>query len=483
MPHTRRRAVRLASLLALATVTLSCGGGGDGGGTAPPTVASVEIGAAATPVLFQTIGRTTQLTAVARDAAGAAIAGASVTWNSSSATVASVSTNGGVVTAVGNGTAQVTASAGGVASPSRTITVAQVPASIAVTPATVAFGAIGSSRQLAGAVVDSSGAPVAGAPALSWTRAGTGAVASVSPTGLATALAVGASDTAVASASGFVARVPISVTQVVASILVNSTGPDTLATTGRTKQYAAVPRDSQGNAIPGVIPSWTSSLGSVASIGSGSGLATALGDGITNVIATSNAVTGQRALTVRRFAAVLLASPASVSITTPAGTQSLSGTAQDSVATDLPITWVSRATTVATVAPSSGAAVTAQATGNGSTHVVMTAGTRRDSVLVTVSGQPSFPLLADVTVGDFFFRSVNNGSQNAAVDTIGVGGTVVWSWAGAASHNVQSTGAPSFTSSSVRTSGTYQFTFSAAGSYDYICIVHGISMSGRVVVR
>jgi len=90
---------------------------------------------------------------------------------------------------------------------------------------------------------------------------------------------------------------------------------------------------------------------------------------------------------------------------------------------------------------------------------------------------------AAVQVGDNFFRSSRNSTSNPAVDTIAAGGTVTWTWAGVNSHSVESTGAPSFTTSTVKTSGTYAFTFTSAGTYTYDCGVHGASMSGRVVVQ
>ena len=468
----------LASLLAI--LVLSCGGG-DGGGTAPPTVASVEIGGAAIPALFQTFGRTVQLTATARDAGGAAIAGASVTWLSTNTAVATVS-GSGLVTIVGNGTSQVTASAGGVTSSQRTVTVLQFAASILVTPGAVAFGAIGSTRQLVGVVVDSSGATVASAPIPTWSRAGSGATASVSATGLATALAVGTADTAVAAASALTQRVPISVTQLVATILLTSTGSDTLRTTGRTKQYAAVPRDSQGNTVAGATVTWSSSGTGIASIGAGTGLATAIADGNTNIVALANAITAQRVLTVRRFASTFQMNPNAASITTSLGSQGFTGSAQDSVATILPITWASRTTSVATLNTSTGTAATATAVGNGSSYIVMSAGTRADSALLTVSGQSTAPITASVTVGDFFFRSDRNGSQIAPVDTVAVGGSVTWTWVGSQPHSVFSQGSPSFVSSVVQNSGTFLRSFGAAGSYAYICSVHP-SMTGTVVVR
>ena len=109
-------------------------------------------------------------------------------------------------------------------------------------------------------------------------------------------------------------------------------------------------------------------------------------------------------------------------------------------------------------------------------------GTRSDSALITVSGQAVAPLTATVLVGNVFFRSQRNNSQNAAVDTIAVGGTVTWEWV-SGTHSVQSQGAPNFPSSGNQVAGSYAFTFASTGTYQYDCAIHGSSMSGRVVVR
>jgi len=102
------------------------------------------------------------------------------------------------------------------------------------------------------------------------------------------------------------------------------------------------------------------------------------------------------------------------------------------------------------------------------------------------SGGPPAPTTAAVTVGDIFFKSALNGSSNPAVDTVAVNGTVTWTWATteALPHSVQSTGSPSFTSSGILTGSgkTYQFTFTAPGTYQYDCGVHGQMMTGRIVV-
>ena len=93
--------------------------------------------------------------------------------------------------------------------------------------------------------------------------------------------------------------------------------------------------------------------------------------------------------------------------------------------------------------------------------------------------------LGSVTIGPGIqFVSGHNGSTNAAVDTIPVGGTVTWTWSGSLPHSVQSLGSSSFASSATKTgNGTYAVTFPAPGTYQYDCAVHGQLMTGTIVVR
>ena len=91
----------------------------------------------------------------------------------------------------------------------------------------------------------------------------------------------------------------------------------------------------------------------------------------------------------------------------------------------------------------------------------------------------------EVTVGaGIVFTSTRNGDRNPAVDTISAGQGVLWRWAGG-DHSVESTGTPSFASSTISsTAGNlYVLTFGSAGTYQYDCAVHGTSMTGRVVVQ
>ena len=94
--------------------------------------------------------------------------------------------------------------------------------------------------------------------------------------------------------------------------------------------------------------------------------------------------------------------------------------------------------------------------------------------------------VGDVSVGNIFFRSVHNGSQNPAVDTIAAGDSITWAWNAAGSHSIQSTGLPGIFRNSVVMSGandTYTVTFRNPGTYTYDCAIHGAAMTGRIVVQ
>ena len=92
-----------------------------------------------------------------------------------------------------------------------------------------------------------------------------------------------------------------------------------------------------------------------------------------------------------------------------------------------------------------------------------------------------------VTVGNIFFKSGHNGTQNPAVDTVAAGTTVTWTWTstGDTPQSVQSEESPSFTSSAnlTGTGQTYTFTFNTPGTYHYDCAVHGDAMTGTIVVQ
>ena len=64
--------------------------------------------------------------------------------------------------------------------------------------------------------------------------------------------------------------------------------------------------------------------------------------------------------------------------------------------------------------------------------------------------------------------------------TVAVGTTVTWTWSSANAHDVTFT---DNVHSATQSSGSFSRQFTAAGSYDYMCSVHGAAMSGRIVVQ
>jgi len=114
---------RLAAIAAVSFSLASCKDT-----AAPATPASVDV----TPktVTLGAVGSTQQLAATVKDANGATIGGATVSWTTQNPGVASIS-SGGLVTAAGSGTTQIDATASGTAvKGSATVSVAQVPAQI-----------------------------------------------------------------------------------------------------------------------------------------------------------------------------------------------------------------------------------------------------------------------------------------------------------------------------------------------------------------
>jgi uncharacterized protein YjdB len=164
------------------------------------TVSQVMASLSVTPATATLVsfGETTQLVATPLDAKSHPILGQTAAWTSSDNGIASVSAVG-LVTAVANGNATLTATLGNFTA-TAAITVAQVVASVSVTPATSTLASLGENVQLSATAKDANGNPVA-AQAITWASSNT-SVAMVGPTGLVTAMASGGPVTITASAAG-----------------------------------------------------------------------------------------------------------------------------------------------------------------------------------------------------------------------------------------------------------------------------------------
>ena len=169
----------LSSLCTLAFV-LACGGDSSG----PPAVATVDV---ATPGANLIVGQTAQLSATPRDAKGNALTGRTISWTTSSATIATVST-GGLVTGVTPGTVTISATIDGKIG-SSTMTIIPVP--VASVSVSLAAGTVqaGQTTQATAVVRDAAGNALTGRT-VDWSSSNP-AVASVSSAGVVTGLTAG----------------------------------------------------------------------------------------------------------------------------------------------------------------------------------------------------------------------------------------------------------------------------------------------------
>jgi plastocyanin len=96
-------------------------------------------------------------------------------------------------------------------------------------------------------------------------------------------------------------------------------------------------------------------------------------------------------------------------------------------------------------------------------------------------GGPTYSSPPPPPAGNSSDVTVVNNSFDPASTTVSVGTKVVWTWnSGGVTHNVTFNDGPT---SGNKSNGTYERTFSTAGTYDYHCTIHGAAMSGSVKVQ
>ncbi len=282
------RYIRLTAMLLLA----ACG---DGGTTptsppTPPTPVATSITLSATSLSFSSLGATQQLTATVKDQNGATMSGASVTWATSSASAATVSSTG-LVTAVADGTTTITATSGS-ASGTAAVTVAQAAASIVLSDTVLSFASLGDSIQLTAVVKDLKSEEITGA-SVTWATSST-SVATVS-SGLVTSVADGTATITVTSGSAS-ASASVSVQQLANSITLSSDSLG-LGPAGDTATVTATVKDEVGSIVSDPSVTWATSDASVATVSS-IGLVLAVANGTATITATSGSVSQTATVTV-----------------------------------------------------------------------------------------------------------------------------------------------------------------------------------------
>lgn len=246
-------------------------------GTAQVTVAQRAKSVAVTPgtATLTALSATVQLAATAEDAGGHAIPDKRFTWSSSHEIVATVDTTG-VVTAVGNGTATITATADGAGSAAE-VTVAQELARVSVTPGAPLLDALGATAQLAAAPQDANGYDMGGGP-FTWASSDE-AVATVSSSGLVTAVANG--DAIISATTEDVeGHADLTVAQRATRVSLTPAGASISGLAG-TRQFTVAAWDAGNSPIPGpwINATWTSLNPHVAAVDAVAGTATGVGAG------------------------------------------------------------------------------------------------------------------------------------------------------------------------------------------------------------
>ncbi len=216
------------------------------------------------------VGQTTQLSATAADANGGALADRAISWSSSDASKASVSSSG-LVTAIAPGGVTVSASSEG-KSGSASVSVSPVPvATVAVSSPAVQL-IVGQTQQLTAASKDSVGAALAGRT-FAWATSDA-TKATVSAAGLVTAVAPGTAVITVTS-EGKSATVSVTVIGPPATVAFNA--QLLFLAPGANGATVADVRDVNSRAVPNPALTYTSRSPSVATVsatGAVSGVAT-----------------------------------------------------------------------------------------------------------------------------------------------------------------------------------------------------------------
>ena len=325
---------------------------------------------------LMSIGATVQLEATVLDGNGQPVEGAVVTWHSSEESVATVSVQG-LVMAVGNGVARITATSGSVSS-GIDVSVMQSAGSIVIVPMEVTLMSLGATVHLRATVLDGNGQPIAGAVVI-W-QSGDESVATVSAQGLVTAVKNGVARITTTS-GGATAGIDVSVMQSASSIVIEPQMA-TIMSIGATVQLEATVLDGNGQPVEGAVVTWHSSEESVATV-SVQGLVMAVRNGVTRIWATSGSAMSSIAVKVMQSAGSIVIAPMEATLMSLGATVQLTATVLDGNSQPIDgavVTWQSSDEAVATV----NAQGLVTAVSNGVARITATSGGATAGIDITV---------------------------------------------------------------------------------------------------
>ena len=394
-------------------------------------VSSVTISQGA-PQLF--VGDSRDFMLSIRDAAGSEITGRTVQWSSSAPSVAVVSSTGRV-RAVAPGAAVITATVDGV-SGSASVSVLPVPVatvSVSLTASTLLPGqttnAVAVARSQAGETLTGR--------VVTWTSL-TPAVATVSTTGVVTALSNGTSVIR-ATVDGIAGQATLTVSPTpVATVSVSLAAGSVFV--GQTTQASAELRGAASQLLSGRAIAWSSSNTAAATV-SASGVVTAVAPGTSTITATAEDKSGSAVVTVS------LVPVDSVHVTLADSSVTVGATVQGSavlrsavgaVLTGRTVAWSSSDVAVATV----NASGLVTAVSAGTVNITASAEGKSDGVTLTVSPAPvaSVSVSLDPTSIQVGGTSTATATTRAANNVVLTGRSITWSSSDQAVATVNTSG-------------------------------------------
>jgi 6-phosphogluconolactonase (cycloisomerase 2 family) len=370
-------ATAVASGTATITATLS---GVTGTVTLTVTAAALESVTITPPSPSLPAGVTQQLTATATYSDKSTINVTSmVTWNSSTPTVATV-TPAGLVSAVSPGTSTISATYNSTTVTTVVTVTNATVASIAVTPATSTLP-VGVQQQLKATATLTDGSHSDVTASATWTAAGTTtpAAATVSTTGLVSAVAAGSS-TIAAAVNGVQGTATVTVTSETLASIAITPASISIANTTKTQLHATgTYTDTTVHDITAQV-TWTSGQPTIASVSNApnlEGQVMGLAPGTATITATLSGISSTSSVTVTGATLMGL----TISVPDPniyiapslGSTQQATaiGTFSDSTTQDLTttVTWTSSAPAVATVSNAAGSQGLITGAGAGTSNI------------------------------------------------------------------------------------------------------------------